>query len=86
MDKFIHTHKTGHNYVYPFRNYMKRELPDDIIEELRKEYPNVKHSGCVYCPVLVLFNIKKEGKRYIESMKFYDKVLKKYNIIDDYVN
>lgn len=77
MDKYIHTHKTGHNYVYPFRNYMKRELPEDIINELRTYYPDTKHSGCVFCPVLVLFNLKKEGKRYTESVKFYNKILKK---------
>ena len=82
MDKYIHTHKTGHNYVYPFRNYMKRELPEEIINELKKYYPNVKHSGCIFCPILILFKIKKELIRYPKSLEFYNKVLKKYNKTD----
>lgn len=74
MKKFIHKHKTGHNYVYPFRDYMKRELPNKIVSEIRLKYPKIKHSGCFFCPILVLFNIESEGERYYQSLRYYHKV------------
>ncbi len=67
---FFHRHKGGQNYCYPFRDYTKRELPEAIEDEIYKAYPFTEHSGCSICPVLVLFNLKKEGKRYKQSIDY----------------
>ena len=71
---FYHRHKTGELYCYPFRDYMKRELSTKTIKRLRKKYPNLAHSGCYICPVLVLYGIKSEGKRYKASIKYAKKL------------
>ena len=71
---FFHKHKSGQLYCYPFRDYTKRELPSKVIEKLRRKYPNLDHSGCHICPVLVLFNLKGEGKRYTQSVKYAQKL------------
>jgi len=67
---FYHKHQTGQLYCYPFRDYMTRELPNDIKNELWKRFPYLDHSGCVLCPVLVLFNLVSEGDRYQKSLKY----------------
>ena len=71
---FFHKHLGGQLYCYPFRDFTVRELPNIVIKRLRKKYPTLKHSGCEICPVLVLFNIKKENKRYIKSLNFAKKL------------
>ena len=71
---FFHKHKGGQLYCYPFRDYTKRELNDDLIDPLYKKYPHLKHTGCYLCPVLVLFDLKSEGKRYIDSVKYAQKL------------
>ena len=71
---FYHKHKEGQLYCYPFRDYMKRELPGRTKNKLLKKYPNLTHSGCYLCPVLVLYNIKSEGKRYKASIKYAKKL------------
>ena len=72
--KWYHRHKTGELYCYPFRDYMKRELSNNIKNRLKKKYPNLTHSGCYICPVLVLYDIKSEKKRYRASIKFAKKL------------
>ncbi len=67
---FFHKHLGGQNYCYPYRDYTKRELPDDIMDEIYKEYPDCDHSGCAICPILVLFNIKNEKERYKKSIDY----------------
>jgi hypothetical protein len=71
---YYHKHKTGQLYFYPFRDYFHRELPDIVIHRLRKKYPNLSHSGCQICPVLVLFNLKEEKERYIRSRRYASKL------------
>ena len=71
---FFHKHKKGQLYCYPFRDYKWRELPDICISRLRKKYPKLNHSGCSICPVLVLFNLKKESKRYKQSIEYAAKL------------
>ena len=66
---FLHRHLKGQLYCYPFRDYMRKEFPNEIMNLLYQTYPNLKHSGCAVCPVLVLFNIKKE-ERFNNSVKF----------------
>jgi 3'-phosphoadenosine 5'-phosphosulfate sulfotransferase (PAPS reductase)/FAD synthetase len=55
---FYHLHKSGQLYCYPFRDFKERQLPDHIINELKVKYPNLTHSGCRICPVLVRFEKK----------------------------
>lgn len=71
---FFHRHLNGQLYCYPFRDYLWKELPDIIVRRLRKKYPSLNHSGCKICPILVLFNIKKEGERYEMSKKYAEKL------------
>jgi hypothetical protein len=71
---FFHKHKGGQLYCYPFRDYKWRELPDICIRRLRKKYPNLQHSGCQICPVLVLFNLTDEKERYIKSIEYANKL------------
>ena len=66
---FFHKHLGGQLFCYPFRDFGFRELPDVCINNLRKKYPHLDHSGCEMCPVLVLFKIKKE-KRYKASYEY----------------
>jgi 3'-phosphoadenosine 5'-phosphosulfate sulfotransferase (PAPS reductase)/FAD synthetase len=68
---FYHRHKGGQLYCYPFRDFTRKELPKQIIEQLRARYPTLRHSGCSLCPVLVVFNIKSEGERYWRSLRYY---------------
>jgi len=72
---YMHQHKGGQLYVYPFRDYKKRELPDNVIRELVKKYPTLRHSGCSICPVLVVFNIKSEKERYERSVRFFNNLM-----------
>ena len=67
---FYHKHKTGQLYCYPFRDYTKRQLSDNIKDKLYLKYPFLEHSGCVLCPVLVLFNLVSEGDRYHKSIQY----------------
>lgn len=71
---FFHRHNRGQLYCYPYRDYKWRELPDICIRRLRKKYPELNHSGCSICPVLVLFDLKNEGERYIQSIKYASKL------------
>ena len=71
---YMHEHLGGQLYVYPFRDYKKRDLPDTVIAELRKKYPTLRHSGCAICPVLVVFNIKSEKERYTRSVKYWNEL------------
>ena len=73
QDTFLHEHKGGQLYCYPFRDYNYRELPDIIIKRLRKKYPTLDHSGCKICPVLVLFNLKYE-ERFKASYEYAHKL------------
>lgn len=79
-DLFFHKHKTGQLYCYPFRDYKQRELPEDILNQLRKKYPALDHSGCKICPVLVLFDI--EDPRTQPSKEFYYKLINQKKITD----
>ena len=67
---FYHKHRTGQLYCYPFRDFTKRELSENIKNQLWKKYPYLEHSGCVLCPVLVLFNLISEGNRYEKSLQY----------------
>lgn len=79
---FYYKHKEGMLYCYPYRDYrFSRELPKEIIEQLQKKYPDLGHSGCSYCPVLVVFRdriIKNADestkKRLKSSLVFYNKL------------
>ncbi|MHA1233316.1 MAG: hypothetical protein ACTSPQ_22055 [Candidatus Helarchaeota archaeon] len=71
---FFLKHRTGQLYCYPYRDFRLKEIPKEIIDYMRKKYPDLNHSGCTLCPVLVLNNIQSEGHRYINSVKFARKL------------
>ena len=72
---FFLKHKTTNMiYVYPFRDYFYREFPNIVLKRLRIKYPNLNHSGCYFCPVLMMFNIQSEGMRYEASLKLVNKL------------
>jgi len=79
---FYHRHKEGQLYCYPFRDYQKRELPKHILKELRNKYPKLTHSGCILCPVLVVFRDKFTAENTINSVKFYNKLIGQKLITD----
>lgn len=67
---FFHRHKNGILYCYPFRDHTTRELDEEIKDFLWDKFPTLEHSGCQICPVLVLFNLRREGKRYEKSLDY----------------
>ncbi len=67
---FFHKHLTGELYCYPFRDHTERELDMGIKELLWDKFPTLEHSGCQICPVLVLFDLKHEEKRYKKSIDY----------------
>ena len=80
---FYYEHKGGQQYCYPFRDFKDRELPLDIINELKIKYPILNHSGCIVCPILVLFQkrMKKnvignenDTKRFLNSINYAKKL------------
>jgi len=73
-DTFFHKHINGMLYYYPYRDYYKYELPDEIKDQLYKKYPKITHSGCSLCPILVLFNIISETDRYDKSLQYANKL------------
>ena len=68
---FEHKHKWGANYVYPFRDYRKRDFPKKINSYLEEKFPKISHSGCYICPVLIVFNLKK-ASNYNSSLKYHN--------------
>lgn len=77
---FYHRHETGQLYCYPLRDFMHPEFSKETIAELRVKYPDIKHSGCALCPILVLSNLKEEGKRYIDSVIYANKLLGQHKL------
>lgn len=71
---FFHRHKKGQLYCYPFRDYKWRDLPEICIRRLKRKYPNLRHSGCEICPVLVLFDITEEKERFTKSVLYAAKL------------
>lgn len=57
-------------YYYPLRDIMVKEVNKHFQQGM--EFMDTKHSGCQICPILVLFNIKSEGKRYYQSLRVYE--------------
>ena len=79
---FFYRHKEGQLYCYPFRDYRQRELPRQIITQLRHKYPQLHHSGCSICPVLVVFQDKfTEPGRTANSLKYYHKLIGQKTLI-----
>jgi len=75
---FYHIHKKGQNYCYPFRDYKVRDIPEDIVTELRIKYPTLNHSGCKICPVLVLFQDRIKNEPRMKTSIAYAKQLGVY--------
>jgi len=75
QDTFFHRHAGGQLYCYPFRDYRHKELPPEIKLKLKEKYPTISHSGCVVCPVIVLFNLEKESSRYYRSLNYLKRLI-----------
>lgn len=91
---FYYRHIEGQLYCYPFRDYKLEkdieylkgtDFPKDVMEELRKKYHTLDHSGCAICPVLIVFEkgLRKNKKtsekdlfRLENSLKYYEKIKK----------
>jgi hypothetical protein len=71
---FFHRLKEGQLYCYPFRDYHYRELPKIIRNELQIKYPELDHSGCCICPVLIVFQNKMKSKNYRASLDYWHKL------------
>lgn len=89
---FYYRHADGQLYCYPYRDYnidkkietlKGSDFPKHVMDILKEKYPNLRHSGCMFCPVLVVFadKIRKSKKtdehdlkRLENSIKFYEKV------------
>jgi predicted phosphoadenosine phosphosulfate sulfurtransferase len=76
---FLRHKRTNMLYCYPFRDYTYRELPNICLKQLRKKYPKLNHSGCFFCPVLVMFDLK-ESERYNSSVILAKKLNVNVNI------
>lgn len=83
---FFHRNKDGILYYYPFRDFPHYELTEKMKNKLYKKYPNISHSGCILCPILVLFNLYNEGERYEKSLNYAEKLgVLKYKIITEWI-
>ena len=71
---FLHQHHKGQMFIYPYRDYTRRELPKDIKKRLTDSHPGIKHSGCSICPVLVVWGLRNEKSRYWKSMDYWNKL------------
>jgi 3'-phosphoadenosine 5'-phosphosulfate sulfotransferase (PAPS reductase)/FAD synthetase len=68
---FIHYNKNKRIFIgYPLRDISN----ETIVDFINKSNFKVFHSGCVICPILLLFNNKKDLKRYVYSKKFFLKI------------
>ena len=53
----------------------QKELPAKLVQFLRKKYPQLDHSGCSVCPVLVVFKDRFTSERTTQSIKFYHRLI-----------
>lgn len=57
---------------YPLRDTTEKDVNNYL---LGTDFWNTKKSGCKFCPILVLFDLKKENGRYERSVKLANKLL-----------
>lgn len=92
---FYYRHAEGQLYCYPFRDYdihgsiekiKGTDYPKEVMDELYAKYPNLEHSGCYLCPVLVVFSDKmmkskktseRDRVRIEKSIRYYEELKKK---------
>lgn len=77
---FLKHKKTNMIYAYPFRDFTQKEFPSIVLRHLRKIFPEINHSGCYFCPVLVMFGLNDDAKRYNASII----LAKKLNVNQNY--
>jgi len=57
------------NYCYPFRDFRSPEVTQHFLEA--HGFGETQHSGCRICPILLLFNLRKEDPaRWTQSKRF----------------
>lgn len=54
--------------IYPFRDILSKKQFIPFINFTKSYIPDIKHSGCIICPILICFNMYKE-ERYYNSLK-----------------
>jgi len=79
---FFHRHKEGQLYCYPFRDYNQRELPKEVIFELKQKYITLDHSSCSICPIVVVFKDKFKNNPHLKpSLEMYYKICNQTKLI-----
>lgn len=78
QEKFWFNRQKGTWYYYPLRDTVTKDVDSFLAKE--KDFWNTPHSGCSVCPILVLFDLEKEGERYLRSVKVYNNLRRKVMI------
>ena len=73
QEKFWFNRQKQTWYYYPLRETVTKDV--DMYLTKDEKFWNIKSTGCKVCPILVTFNIEKEGKRYYRSLKLYNKLM-----------
>lgn len=71
LDYFNFDKKLKRFVFYPLRDTNDKDVKDYL---LKTEFWETEKSGCNVCPILVLFNLKKETVRYERSLRFYERM------------
>lgn len=72
LEYFNFDQKLKRFVFYPLRDTTEGEVNDYL---LGTEFWDTEKSGCKFCPILVLFDLKKENGRYERSVKLARKLL-----------
>ena len=66
-------------YYYPLRDTITKNVNELLTKE--KEFWNTPHSGCRVCPIIALFDLKREGERYERTIKVLRRLENKDSLI-----
>lgn len=70
---YFHFHSHLKRFVfYPLRDTNEEEVRNYLFET---DFWDTRKSGCIFCPILVLFDIKQENGRYERSMRLARSIL-----------
>jgi hypothetical protein len=80
---FFYRHKEGILYCYPYRDYLHKELPREVLREVRKRFPEMAHTGCKICPIRLLFSDRgnNEPDQLNRSLKYARKLIREGALI-----
>ena len=75
-DTYVRFHKTNDAFhIYPFRDCFKAKPFQDYLQ--LRGYGDTKHSGCIICPILIVFGIWDDNdiNRYEKTKRFTEKMM-----------